>query len=58
MERELVQLRHSYGQLREIAKDLGFDVAGLLYTHSLDNLILLTDFGRLRRLVSGHLGHI
>ena len=58
MERELVQLRHSYGQLREIAKDLGFDVAGLLRTHSLDDPILHTSFGVLYRTVADHLGHV
>ena len=30
MERELVRLRHSHDQVREVARDLGFDVAGLL----------------------------
>ena len=41
MERELVRLQHSHGQLREISRVLGFDVAGLLHTHSSDGLILL-----------------
>jgi len=58
MERELVCLRHSYGQLREIARDLGFDAIGLLRTHSLDDPILLTGFGRLYKAISDHLGHI
>ena len=38
MERELVRLQHSYGRLREIARDLGFDVVELLCTHSSDDL--------------------
>ena len=58
MERELVCLRHSYGQLREIARDLGFDATGLLHTHSLDDSILLTSFGRLYKVVLDHLGHV
>lgn len=33
LEGELVPLHHSYGRLREIARDLGFDVVGLLRTH-------------------------
>lgn len=32
----MVRLLHSYGRLREIAKDLGFNAARLLRTHSLD----------------------
>ena len=58
MERKLVQLRHSYGRLREIARDLGFDVVGLLHTHSLDDLILHTGFSVLYRTVVDHLGHV
>jgi len=58
MERKLVCLRHSHDQLREIARDLGFDVARLLHTHPLDDQILLTGFGRLCRVVSNHLGHV
>jgi len=58
MERELVRLRHSYGQLRENAKDLGFDAVRLLRTHSLDDPILLTDFRRLCKSVSDHLGNV
>ena len=58
MERELVRLQHSYGQLREIARVLGFDAAGVLRTHSSDDLILLTNFGRLCRLVSNRLSHV
>ena len=58
MERGLVCLRLLYGQLREIAKDLSFDAVGFLRTHSSVDLILLTDFGRLCRVVLDHLGHI
>ena len=58
MERKLVCLRHAYGQLREIARDLGFDATGLLRTHSLDDPIIVTDFGRLYKAISDHLGHI
>ena len=58
MKRELVRLQHSYGRLREIARDLGFDVPGLLCTHSLDDLILHTGFGVLHRMVADHLGHV
>ena len=58
MERELVRLRHSYGRLREIARDLGFDVAGLLCTHSSDDLILHTSFGVLYRTVVDYLGQV
>ena len=58
MERKLVCLRHSYGQLREIARDLGFDAIGLLHTHSLDDSILLTGFRRLYKAISDLLGHV
>ena len=58
MERELVRLRHSYSRLREIARDLGFDVAGLLHTHSLNDSILHIGFGVLYRMVADHLGHV
>ena len=58
MERELVSLQNLYGQLREIAKDLSFDAVGFLRTHSSVDLILLTDFGRLCRVVLDHLSHI
>ena len=58
MERELVRLRHSHGQLREISRVLGFDVVQLLRTHSSDDLILLTGFGTICRVVSDHLGHV
>nr|XP_023913041.1 guanine nucleotide exchange factor SPIKE 1-like [Quercus suber] len=34
MERVLVRLWHSHDRLREIARDLGFDAAGLLRTHA------------------------
>lgn len=34
LERALVRLWHSYDRLREVAKDLGFDAAGLLRTHA------------------------
>lgn len=34
MERELIHLRHSHNRLREVARDLGFDVSGLLHTHA------------------------
>ena len=48
MEKEVVHLRHSHDRLREVAKDLGFNVAGLLRTtHAQDDLILHTGFGRL-----------
>ena len=58
MERDLVQLRHSYGRLREIARDLGFDVVGLLRTHSSDDPILHTGFGVLHRPMADHLGYV
>ena len=58
MEREPVRFRHSYGRLREIARDLGFNAVRLLRTHSLDNLILPTGFGRLCKAMLDHLGHI
>ena len=58
MERELVRLQHSYGRLREIARDLGFDAIGLLCTYSLDDLILLISFRRLCKVVSDCLGHV
>ena len=58
MEREQVWLRHSYGRLREIARDLGFDVAGLLCTYSSDDLILHIGFGVLYRTMADYLGHI
>ena len=46
MERELVRLWHSLNILREVAKELGFNVARLLRTHAQDDPILLTGFGR------------
>jgi len=58
MERELVRLRNLYGQLREIARDLGFDAAGLLCTHSSNDPILLIGFGVLCRIVSDRLRHV
>ena len=57
-ERELVHLRHSYSRLSEIARDLSFDAAGLLRTHTSDDPILLIGFGVLCRAVSNHLGHV
>ena len=42
----------------EIARDLGFDAAGLLHTRSIDDLILFTSFGRLCQAMSDHLGHV
>ena len=47
MERELVHLWHSLYRLRRVARDLGFDAAGLLCTHAQDDPILYTGFGRL-----------
>jgi len=47
MEKELVHLRHLHDRLREVAKDLRFDAAGLLHTHTQDDPILLIGFGRL-----------
>ena len=58
MERELVHLRHSHDKLREVAKDLGFDVARLLHIHAHNDLILYTSFGRLYQAVSNRLDHI
>ena len=58
MERELVRLRHSYGRLREIARDLSFNAARLLRTHSLDDPIPLTGFGVLCKTMADPLGHI
>ena len=58
MERELVRLWHSYSRLREIVRDLSFDVAGLLRTHSSDGTILLIGFGVLCKAVSDCLGHV
>ena len=58
MERELVRRRHSHDRLREIARDLGFDVAGLLLTHAHDDPILCTGFRRLCQAMSNRLGHV
>ena len=58
MERELVQLRHSYDRLREIARDLGFDAVRLLRTYSLDDPILLIDFRVLYKTMADYLGHV
>nr|POE95300.1 hypothetical protein CFP56_05660 [Quercus suber] len=58
MERELVHLRHSHYRLREVTRDLGFDVAGLLRTYAQDDSILLTGFRRLCQTVSDRLGHV
>ena len=54
----MVHLRHSYGQLREIDRDLGFDATGFLCTHSSDDPILLIGFGVLCRAVADCLGHV
>ena len=45
IERKMVRLRHSHDRLRGVAKDLGFDGAGLLHTNAYDNPILCTSFG-------------
>ena len=58
VERELVHLQHSYSRLNEIARDLGFDAAGLLHTHSSNDPILLTEFGALFKAVLDRLGHV
>ena len=58
LERELVHLRHSYSRLSEIARDLSFDAAGLLRTHTSDDQILLIGFEVLCRAVLNHLGHV
>ena len=58
MERELVRLRHSHGQLREISRVLGFDVVGLLHTHSSDDPIFLISFEMLCRAVLDRLGNV
>ena len=58
LERELVQLRHAYTKLSEIAKDLNFDDVGLVHTHSSNDLILFTGFGRLCQVLLDHLGHV
>ena len=58
MERELVHLRHSDNMLSEITRDLGFDAAGFLCTHSLYDPILLTGFGVLCKAVLDCLGHV
>lgn len=47
MERELARLQHLHYRLRGVAQDLGFDAAGLLHTHAVDDLILYTGFGHL-----------
>ena len=58
MKRELVWLRNSYGRLREIARDLGFNAARLLCTHSSDDPILLIEFRVLSRTMVDHLDHV
>ena len=58
MEKELVHLRHSDDRLRKIARNLGFDAAGLFHTHAHDDLILCTSFGRLCQDMSNRLGHV
>ena len=58
MERELVRLQHSHDRLREVAKNPGFNAAGLLHTHAQDNSILHTCFGRLCQAMSDRLGHV
>ena len=49
MERELVRLRHLHDRFKEVARDLGFNAAGLLRIHAQDDPILHTGFGRLCR---------
>lgn len=58
LERELVLLQHSYSRLSEIARDLGFDVAGLLCTLSSDDSILFMSFKVLYRVVLDRLGYV
>ena len=58
MEWELVRLQHSHNRLREVARDLGFDTAGLLRIHAQDDPILHTSFGRLCHAVSDRLSHV
>ena len=58
IERELVCLRHSHDKLREVARDLGFNAAGLLRTHAQDDPILHTSFKRLCQAMSDRLGHV
>ena len=58
LEKELVHLRHTYSRLSKIARDLGFDAAGLLHTYSSDDPILLIGFRVLRKAVSDLLGHV
>ena len=47
MEREHFHIRHSHDRLKGLARNLGFDVAGLFRTHAHDDPILRTGFGRL-----------
>jgi len=54
----LVRLRHSLNKLKRVAKDLGFDAAGLLRSHAHDDLILRTGFGILYQAISNRLGHV
>ena len=54
----MVRILHSHDRLREIARDLGFDAAGLLRTHAQANPILNIGFGRLCQAMSNHLGHV
>ena len=58
MERELVHLWHSHQKFKKVARNLGFNVAGLLHTHAQDDPILHTSFGRLCQAVSERLGHV
>ena len=58
LENELVCLQHSYSKLSDIARDLGFDAAGLLRTQSSDDPIYITSFGVLCRVMSNCLGHV
>ena len=58
LEKELVFLQHSYSKLSDIARDLGFNAAGLLCTQSLDDPIHITGFGVLCRVMSDCLGHV
>lgn len=58
MERELLYLHHSYGRLREVARDLGLDAVGLPCTYPLGDPNLHTSFGMLCRVVLDYLGHV
>ena len=58
LEKELVCLQHLYSNLSDIARDLGFDAAGLLRTQSSDDPIYITSFGVLCRVMSNCLSHV